>query len=557
MIKKTAAIVRPLNHSQTGTSLGFSGSLRQNNFMKRLFYPKIPTGFRVLGCLFIHAGLGLLPMLCHAETPQAIRFTVEKFSVEGEVPVSSDIISAYLQTLQHRQFNLQELQAASSGLEQLIREQGYAFYRVIVPPQTLNSGEVKFKIVSFALGEVAIEGNHYFDKQNILTSLPSLNTNASPNMERIAAELKVANKHPSKQLQLTFKPSETQDNIDAKVTIREQRPYQASLIFNTVGTKTSGNIRMTGALQHSNVWGLDHIINASYTTSPDHADSVQQYGTSYSLPLYALGGWLNSYYAYSNVNNGTVGSFSVTGSGEMYGIHYQQHLPRLARYEHWLEVGLDNRYFTNDIKFQNIPVGSNVRSTPVTVLYKAEYPWQTANFTYQVQWLGNAGIGDYNSQMDYSRTRSAATQNWNVLRYGSSFSYAIQQWLIQTQFSAQYSGDSLIAGEQLGVGGSYDVRGYQERETSADSGEIIKVEITTPAWQKVNLFAFYDYGHGYSNNALPGSLRDWHLSSAGVGANWQWQDHIQAKIAVANALNDAVSTQAGDARIHASIVVRY
>ena len=109
----------------------------------------------------------------------------------------------------------------------------------------------------------------------------------------------------------------------------------------------------------------------------------------------------------------------------------------------------------------------------------------------------------------------------------------------------------------MGVGGSYDVRGYQERETSADSGEIIKVEITTPAWQKVNLFAFYDYGHGYSNNALPGSLRDWHLSSAGVGANWQWQDHIQAKIAVANALNDAVSTQAGDARIHASIVVRY
>ncbi|MDP2904386.1 MAG: ShlB/FhaC/HecB family hemolysin secretion/activation protein [Methylovulum sp.] len=515
--------------------------------------------YRLLGCALINVGLCVAPASSYAATPSEIRFTVKHFSVEGPSPLSQKTIDAYFQPLQQRQYNLKELQEVSKGLESAIRGQGYPFYRVTLPPQTLNSGEVKLQIVSFTLGEISVTGNQYFDKNNIIASLPGLKMSESPNTDTLSGYLKVANKHPSKQLQLTFKQSETEDKVDAKINVTEQRPYQASMILNTVGTKTTGNFRMTGAVQHSNLWGMDHILNGSYTTSPDHADSVEQYGVSYSLPVYQLKGWLSSYFAYSNVNNGTVGDFAVTGSGEMYGLHYQQLLPKLGRYEHWLDAGLDNRYFINDILFKNIPVGANIRSAPVSVLYKGEYPWKNAHIGYSVQWVGNTDFGDHNSQFDYSTSRFAAKQDWNLLRYGSTLSVNLNQWLIQTIFTAQYSGDSLIAGEQIGVGGSYDVRGYQERETSADSGEIVKFEITTPSWQKINLFAFYDYGHGYSNRVLPGNVSDWNLSSTGVGANWQWRDHVQAKIAVANALNDAPNgtTQAGDARIHASIVLRY
>jgi hemolysin activation/secretion protein len=143
------------------------------------------------------------------------------------------------------------------------------------------------------------------------------------------------------------------------------------------------------------------------------------------------------------------------------------------------------------------------------------------------------------------------------LRYGGNFSANVHQWLIQAVFTAQYSKDPLISGEQLGVGGSFDVRGYQERETSADRGQIVKFEITTPAWQHFNLFAFYDYGHGSLETHSFGQIHDWSLSATGVGASWQWQNYVQARIAVANALDNAVTTQAGDSRIHASIVLRY
>ncbi|WP_109867667.1 ShlB/FhaC/HecB family hemolysin secretion/activation protein [Methylocucumis oryzae] len=80
------------------------------------------------------------------------------------------------------------------------------------------------------------------------------------------------------------------------------------------------------------------------------------------------------------------------------------------------------------------------------------------------------------------------------MRYGSTLSINWQRWLIQTTFIGQHSDDRLIAGEQLGIGGSYDVRGYQERETSADSGQIVKLEVTTQVGRILTYLLFMIMG---------------------------------------------------------------
>ena len=531
-------------------------------------YPK--TAHRIRSTL-IAAGLCLIPQApCLAAAPQEFKFTVKHFSVEGLSPLSQTVIDDYFKPLQNRPYTLKQLQEVSKALEQIIREQGYPFYRVIVPPQTLASGEVKLQVISFTLGEIEVTGNKYFSRNNIIASLPVLHKPESPNTKDLAEALKVANKHPSKQLQVIFKPSKTPDKLDAKIAVAEHRPYQASLIANNYGTTSSGDYRLTGALQYSNLWGMDHIVNGSYSTSPDHADSVEQYGVSYSLPVYQLKGWLSAYYANSSVNVGTVATdITVTGSGEMYGLHYQQFLPKWGKYEHSLDLGIDNRYFINDIQFQNTQVGSNVRSTPFSALYKGEYPWQNTHTGYYVQWVGNNDFGGHNTQAHYQAAvgRPNAKQNWDLIRYGSTFSVNVKDWLVQTSLSGQHSHNPLIAGEQLGIGGSFDVRGYDQRETGADSGQIVKFEVSTPAWptlsvvegQKVNLFAFYDYGHGRLQSTNAGQVKDWDLSGTGIGARFQWREYFMGNLTFANALDtvEAGTTKAGNNRIHANIVFKY
>lgn len=524
---------------------------------------------RLLRPALIAAVLCLTPhTTCLAAAPKEFKFDVKHFSVEGLSPLSQAFLKDYFQPLQNRPYTLKELQGVSKALEQIIREQGYPFYRVIVPPQTLDSGEIKLQVISFTLGEIEVSGNHYFDRDNIIASLPILTKTESPNTQDLSEAIKAANKHPSKQLQVTFKPSKSADKLDADVAVSEQRPYQASLIANNYGTPTSGDYRLTGALQYSNLWGLDHVVNGSYSTSPDHADSVQQYGGSYSLPIYRLKGWLSAYYANSSVNTGTVATdLTVTGSGEMYGIHYQQFLPKFGAYEHSLDLGIDNRFFINDIQFRNTQVGANVRSAPFSVMYKGEYPWQNTRTGYYIQWLGNTNFGGHNTETHYQAARLGAKQNWDLLRYGSNFSVNFNDWMLFTSLTGQHSDNPLIAGEQLGLGGSFDVRGYEQRETGADSGQIVKFEVTTPTLpalsfiedQKVNLFAFYDYGHGHLQSTTIGQTKDWSLSGTGIGMRYQWRDHFMGNIAFANALDtvEAGTTKAGNNRIHANIVFKY
>lgn len=515
--------------------------------------------------LCLALSLSLLPtVFCFAEDtpPEKFKFTVNKFTIEGESLESiltSEDVATYLKPFQERSYDLKELQEVGKGLEAMIRDEGFAFYRVILPPQSLNSGEVKLKVIAFDVGNIHVEGNNHFSTYGVLSSLPELKRDVSPNTHELAASVKVANKHPSKQIQLTFKQSETEDKVDANIKVTEQpRPYQFSLGFNNTGSDSSGEYRLTGGAQYNNLWGLDHVVNASYTLPPDHADTIKQYGGTYALPIYRLGGWVNMYYASSSSNNGVVATdLTITGAGEMMGIHYQQFLPKWEKYEHSLDIGLDSKHFINDVQFKQTQLGTNVRSAPFSISYKAEYPFENVRSNYFMQWAMNTGFGSDNTDTLYGKSRTGANSSWHIFRYGTNFATSFQEWSLTTSFTGQYSKDPLIAGEQLGIGGSYDVRGYEQRETGADNGQIVKVELTSPAWEKINAFIFYDYGHGSKENPQAGELRQWNLSGTGIGAKWQWREYVTSSLTFATALNDATTTQAFNNRLLLNVNMRY
>jgi len=515
--------------------------------------------------LCLAVGLSFLPTSCSFADdapPEKFKFVVHKFSIEGEdiAPIlSNEEIAAYLKPFEEKSYDLKELQEVGKGVESMIREEGYAFYRVVLPPQSLNTGEVKLKVIAFGVGNIAVEGNEYFSKYGVLASLPTLKLGESPNTKKLASESKVANKHPTKQIAVTFKQSETEDKVDATVKVTEQsRPYQFSLGFNNTGSDSSGEYRLMGGFQYSNLWGLDHVVNASYTLPPDHADTIKQYGGTYALPIYKLGGWVNAYYASSNSNNGVVATdLTITGAGEMMGIHYQQFLPKWEKYEHSLDIGFDSKHFINDVQFKKVQLGTNVRSLPFSIAYKAEYPFDDVRTGYFVQWAMNTGWGSENTDLLYQKSRAGADSSWQLVRYGANFMTTYEQWMLTTTLSGQYSEKPLIAGEQIGIGGSFDVRGYEQRETGADNGQIAKVELTTPAWERINAFVFYDYGHGTKQKPQAGELGEWNLSSTGIGTKWAWRENLNASLTFATALNDASTTKAFNNRLLLNVNLRY
>lgn len=521
---------------------------------------------KLLLLCIINLCLIIVPTISNAKDVNEISFEVKKFTLKGDIPETLSGVEAILLGAEKKKYTLKGLRKLAQDVESAIRKQGYAFHRVIVPPQSLIAGNVNLKVISFALGDITITGNEYFDDENIRRSIPALQEGDAINTYKLSQALKVANYSASKQLKLTFKQSEISNKVKAEIGVIEERPYHISLIGNNAGTSDTGSFRLTLALEHNNLWGLDHSINASYTTSPGHAEDIIQYGISYNIPVYSLKGWVTGYYVSSDADTGKVaGGFDISGSGQMYGVHYLQYLPKFKRlkyYEHWFDIGIDSRFFDNDILFGQDNIGSNVRSVPINLRYQGEFPWKDMKFNFHIEWAKNTGAGSYNNQSDYENNRYGAVQNWDLIRYGMSSSVNFLQWQFRANFSGQYTDQALISGEQIGLGGTYSIRGYSERETGADSGNILHLEMHTPEWKDLHLLTFFDYGQGRRRAAQAGELENWHISSVGLGARWHWQRYLSVSLDWAVALNEVPSTltnrtQAGDSRLHGSIMLRY
>ena len=499
--------------------------------------------------------------------PPSITFQVDHFTLEGNSPLPSKDISKFLSQYEGKQYDLTGLQNVSKRLESKIRDTGYAFYRVTLPPQSLSGGNVNFKLVSFSLDDIEMSGNAYFGNDNVLASLPQLIHGQSPNTQLLTHQIKVANHHVDKEVTVVFKQSDTADQIAAKVDVIENKPFHYSLLANNTGSNETGNIRTTAAFQYSNLWNKDHNINLSYTTSPNHYNDVKQYGLSYALPIYASGGWLSAYYAQSDVNTGRVAISSnsgldVSGSGEMFGIHYLHFLPKVGNYEHAFDIGFDNRYFDNTVTlFDDLStsedIAPDVRSTPITLLYKGNIPFKTFHLGHHIALSKNLGIGSQNENSDYNNSRLHARSDWAILRYGLLANMNIEGWLFRINLKGQYTTESLISGEQFGLGGTYSVRGYSEREVGHDIGNSLNIEAFTPPWRGVKLLAFYDYGHGRNHDVQPDEQRDHQLASIGIGAIFQWKSYLFASVDLGHTLKNAGETQKNHNHAHANIVLQF
>ena len=137
------------------------------------------------------------------DTLEEISFTVERYEIVGDNPIDS-LADSILAPFTGEQFGLEGLSAARDALEQAIVAAGYNFHRVSLPPQELFEGTVKLKVSRFKIGRIAVEGNEFFDNQNILNSVPELEEGATPNTKLLSRSVNIANSHASKNAVLRF-----------------------------------------------------------------------------------------------------------------------------------------------------------------------------------------------------------------------------------------------------------------------------------------------------------------------------------------------------------------
>jgi len=507
------------------------------------------------------AGLWLMtsPLALAADAPETVRFRVLGFSVTGQTPWPDREIQRILEPFLGDHDGLAGLEAATKALEAAFQAKGWAFHQVVVPPQKIEDGIVALQVVASSVDQVSVEGNHYFSEQNIRSSLPSLHSGAVINANDLARSLRLANDHPAKQVNATLRPGENPGSLDANIKVADSRPEKLFASAANTGDAQTGRTRLSLGAQHSNLFGRDHALTLSYTTSAEYSSDVSQWGAFYRIPLYGQAAGVSAFYSRSDVNQGRVANvFDVSGKGVFSGISADYSFYPIGFYTHKIVADVQDHRFENDVDFSGLQIGTNVRSRPLGLTYQGRYEraWGNAGFSAQV--LKNLSGGNDNNDVAYDGVRQGADQSWNAYRYGADTEVKLPaRWALRARLTGQRAGEPLISGEEFGLGGSRSVRGFDERVVSGENGQQVSTELLLPPFihPSLGLLTFVDVGWIQREDPVAlGSFDAEHLSSCGIGLRWQgkdwWKNDVALQVDAAYILNDAHAVDSGDGKIH-------
>lgn len=495
------------------------------------------------------------------------RFEVTDFLVKGANPLAPSRTTDILAPFLGEHTSIEAIHDAAKALENEIHELGRRLDRVTVPPQNLTNqvGVVTLEVTTVRVGEVSVEGQEHFSESNILRSLPPLERNNPVDVVSIDRAAALANRHPTKELSISFAPAEQPDRVDARVQVRDQSPHQPVLWLNNSGTERTGEARIGASYQYTNLFDRDHEVAWSYSTSPDQPDDVAQYGATYRWPFYDLGGDLFLYGSKTDTDSGVIAEvLDVSGKGTVLGARYTHYFPNYKNLKHQAQLGFESKLFENDIDFQGAPVGVDVRSQPLSLRYAGNWrrrPWRIG---IHVGANANLGISSLNDDETYAQSRAGADSSWRTYDYGVNVDYWLGAWLVRGALTGQHASEPLISGEAFGLGGFGSIRGFEPRELVGDRGKRGSLEIWTPALRDgLRFLVFIDAGEVRRLNPQPGEFSEESVASTGMGIRWWWRDSLSFRLDYGYVLNglDAAagsdSTTDNDGRLHFSASYRF
>ncbi|WP_332746125.1 ShlB/FhaC/HecB family hemolysin secretion/activation protein [Hydrogenophaga sp.] len=522
------------------------------------------------------------------------RFEISRYEVEGNTLVSHATIARAVAPLTGPLREFGDVQRAMEAIERAYVDAGFTAVKVSVPEQELFSGTVKIRIVEAVVTTVTVVGNQHFSDDNIRTSLGNLKTGAAPRLGDLSESIQLANDNPAKQVSVSMTEGALPGTVDAKVSVVDFDPLRFIATLDNTGNASSGHWRTGVAVQHANLFGLDHVGTLAYATSPDSPSGqhLNVYSAGYRIPVYTLGDSLDVVYGRSSVNTPSSsptlgGVLGFTGKGETWGLRYNHFFGRSGETSSKLVFGLDHKRIDSrcDVNGQAIsisgptpPISSCVpyTTTPLSVAYIGQRDGVDQALGYNLGVSRNFASGARYTNLDgrtdrysYLTPGNRSTRDgFMVVRGGASLLQGLEGgWQVRLAGSAQITDTPLVASEQFGLAGANAVRGFDERAVAADSGLVLNAELYTPELGprtglpgQLRALVFVDAGYG-SNRKTSGTYlpSHTHVASTGMGARYGMSRDFSVRLDVARVLDSGSSftEKRGDWRAHLSAMLAF
>lgn len=503
-----------------------------------------------------------------APAQPAPTFDIREYRVEGNTLLTTHIVERTLYPLLGERKSLPDVEAARQELEKRYREAGYVSVLVDIPEQQVNEGVVRLKVTEGRIESLRISGSRFFTPARLREFVPSLAEGSVLNSALVQAELYALNSASGdRNVTPVIRAGRTPGTTEVELKVADAVPLHGAIEVNDRYSRDTSKLRASASLRYDNLWQREHGFSLQYQTAPEEPSEVRVWSGTYIARLPQLGSVLAAYAVKSDSETSTVGSLSVVGKGNIYGVRDIVMLPGDEQHSHTLTLGVDYKDFKESVRLQ----GADAVNTPIDyAVLSAQYGATVRDEAASTRWSAgiNFGLrGVSNDRVDclgqelneFECKRHLARPNFLSLRASVEDTRPFTSWFtLYTRIDGQWTGDPLISNEQYGAGGAESVRAYTESAQLGDVGVTGTLEARFPvqpaAWaehvQALHLSVFMDGAALRVLEPLPGQAATHELSSAGIGVRLSAWKHLNAALDWAQAFKASGDVEAGDSRVH-------
>lgn len=484
-----------------------------------------------------------------------IRFTLNNLEIDGvSAYQGSELDSLYRDKL-GTTVSLAEVYGIANALTNKYRNEGYILTQVVVPPQTIEGGNVKLRVVEGYIDRVIVEGD---DNPSALALVKKyagrISTGGALNLENLEKYLLLINDLPGVDARSVLSPSRTQAGASDIRIIVERNPFDSLLSIDNFGSRYLGPVQLTAGASANSFFGNNEQITGQFVTAPFANNSPElMFGAfSYQQPINSLGTKARAFFSRSHTEPGyNIDQFNVRGRSTSYGAGLEHAFIRSRTKNLYLRGQFDIRDVNSK---SDIDITRKDRVRAIRVGGRYEF--------LDSQWFG---VGINSIDLEYAKgldvlgasdkgntdlTRPAGDPQFSKFNFGVQRLQRLTSDLnLLVSASGQLSNNAQLSSEEFGVGGVNVGRGYDASEIVGDDGYSTKVELQwdepfdtgLSAVEDYEVYSFWDFGKVWNDDAATTDNDD-SIASAGVGVRASLINNIEGGAAVAVPLTRNVQT---------------
>ncbi len=431
---------------------------------------------------------------------------------------------------------------------QRYRTAGEPLVDVYTPEQDVTSGVVTIVVARYRVGKVEARGNRYFSDALLTREMP-LTPGATIREADVSSGLALLNANPYRSVNVVYAPGTATDATDVVLQTQDRLPLRVSAGYDNDGVAALGRDRFFAGIDYGNLFGLDQQIDYQVTASndalsgnpdiegrPNRPRLVAQ-ALNYSAPL----PWLDRVELFGMFAQSTPrlpDSFNQSGISAQLSARYDWRLPPLGTWQQQLQFGYDFKRSNNDLEFGGLQVfNSNTHIHQFSVAWDLNRADTSGTSSASATFVFSPGhLDGDNSDAAFEAARPGATARYvyaqlsaqRDLQIGAGFS-------VWAHGIAQWTPDTLLPSEELGLGGESSVRGYDPYVVLGDRGWNVQSELRAPPFlfgasgAALQPFVFVDAGHVWDRIDEPAEPNNGSLMSVGGGVRFQFARYVNLR----------------------------